>query len=277
MAGSIVACSAATSGGGGAVDCRICGAKAKVVFSHTILAKYPCDYYFCGSCGFLQTQEPHWLDEAYASPIAAADTGLVRRNVELSKTLSSLLFFVVGRHGAYLDVAGGYGMLTRLMRDVGFDYYWSDKYTDNLFARGFEQDAGPASYSAVTAFEVLEHVPEPLHFVSDSLREAGTRTMVFSTTLFDGAPPEPGWWYYAFESGQHVSFFQVRTLAYMASRLGLHLHSHGSLHMLTDRMISPRVFRLLTDRRAQCLSAVPRRLLQARTDTDSLAATRCPS
>jgi len=256
------------------VDCRLCGAEANVAFSHTILAKHPCDYFFCRACGFLQTEEPHWLDEAYASPIAAADTGLVRRNVELSRTLSSLLFFLFGGRGAYLDIGGGYGMLTRLMRDVGFDYYWADAYCDNLFARGFERPTGPASFTAITALEVLEHVPDPLTFLTDAVQESGTRTVVFSTTLFDGEPPARDWWYYAFESGQHISFFQARTLEYMMGRLGLRLYSHGWLHMLTDRAVSPHAFRLLTDRRAQCLAAIPRRLLRSRTDDDSLDVTR---
>ncbi len=40
----------------------------------------------------------------------------------------------------FLDYAGGYGVFTRLMRDIGFDFYWHDPYTQNLFANGFEKD-----------------------------------------------------------------------------------------------------------------------------------------
>ena len=170
--------------------------------------KYECGYYYCGVCRFLQTEEPYWLDEAYSSAIAAADTGLVERNVAISKRLSTILFFLFERREGILHVAGGYGMLTRLMRDIGFDFYWSDKYCENLLVRGFEDWAGASPYTAVTAFEVLEHVPDPLRFVTESTGRSSTRTMVFSSTLFEGAPPRPGtWWYYAFETGQHVSFF----------------------------------------------------------------------
>lgn len=257
------------------MNCRICGASAKAAFSHAVLKKHPCDYYYCEACGFLQTQVPDWLDEAYSNAVAAADTGLVRRNVAVSRTLSIVLFFLFDPHGKYLDVAGGYGMLARLMRDIGFDFYWSDKYCENLLARGFEAPAAATSYAAVTAFEVLEHVPDPLRFVAESLDHASTRTMLFSTSLFEGAPPEPGlWWYYAFETGQHVSFFQVRTLQFMADKLALNLCSSGSFHMLTDRVIHPHAFRLLTHPRARFLSAIPRHVLESKVMTDHLAIIR---
>jgi hypothetical protein len=257
---------------GGVANCRICGAVAEAAFSHTILTKYPCDYYSCGACGFLQTQEPYWLEEAYASAVAAADTGLVRRNIAVSETLSTVLFFLFDRHGRYLDVAGGYGMLARLMRDVGFDFYWSDKYCENLLVRGFEEPAAGSSYTAITAFEVLEHVADPLRFISESMGHANTRTMVFSTALFEGAPPEPGsWYYYAFETGQHVSFFQSRTLRLMADKLALNLYSNGSLHVLTDKAINPYAYRLLAHPRAGFLSVIPRHVMESKTIADHLA------
>lgn len=260
---------------GGAVKCRICGAAARAAFSHTVLKKYPCDYYYCEACGFLQTQEPYWLDEAYSTAVAAADTGLVQRNVAVSQTLSTVLFFLFDRHGKYLDVAGGYGMLARLMRDMGFDFYWSDKYCENLLVRGFEEPAAASSYTAVTAFEVLEHVPDPLRFVAESIENANTHTMLFSTTLFQGAPPEPGlWWYYAFETGQHVSFFQSRTLQFMAEKLALNLYSSGSLHLLTDKAINPYAYRLLARSRARFLSAIPKHVLKSKTVADHLAIIR---
>ena len=160
-----------------------------MAFSHAVLSRYPCDYYYCEACGFLQAQEPYWLEEAYSSAIVAADTGLVRRNVATSKTLSTVLLCFCGRQGTYLDIAGGYGMLARLMRDIGFDFFWSETSCVNLLARGFEEPTARSSYAAVTAFEVLEHVPDPLHFIADALDHANARTMVFSTELFEGAPP----------------------------------------------------------------------------------------
>jgi len=36
---------------------------------------------------------------------------------------------------------------------------------------------------------------------------------IFTTELFEGTPPAPShWWYYSFETGQHIAFFQRRAL-----------------------------------------------------------------
>jgi hypothetical protein len=45
-------------------------------FRHTVLRKYDVQYFQCGGCGFLQTETPYWLDEAYSSAIVTADTGI---------------------------------------------------------------------------------------------------------------------------------------------------------------------------------------------------------
>ena len=227
--------------------CTLCGSERRRVFTATVLGKHDVDYFHCEHCGLLQTQEPYWLDEAYGEAIADADTGLVQRNLATARRLSAVLYFCFERDGTYLDSAGGYGLLTRLMRDIGFDFYWHDEFCANRFARGFEgaRIDGPAT--AVTAFEVLEHVPNPLQFVGDVLRDNESRTLIFSTELFAGPPPDPdAWWYYAREAGQHISFYQRRTLQFLADRLSLTLYSNRSFHILTDRRINATLFDFLT-------------------------------
>lgn len=253
------------------MHCKICNASIKHAFDAHLLGKYHVDYFYCASCGFLQTEEPYWLGEAYSSAIATADTGLVQRNLYLSKILSVLLFFMFDRDGKYLDVAGGYGMLTRLMRDAGFDFYWTDKYCENLLARGFEAAEG-STFTAVTAFEVLEHVPDPLVFISETMSQAKSRTMIFSTELFEGAPPKPeSWWYYALETGQHISFYQRRTLQVIAEKLGLNCCSNGSIHLLTDKKINSARFRMLTNpRNFRLLSLGPKHFMASKTMSDHL-------
>ena len=165
--------------------CRICNSSTRLAFTHKVLSKYDCGFYFCDNCGGLQTENPHWLDEAYASPVASADTGILWRNLYLARVTSVVLFFLFDRHGRFLDAAGGYGIFTRLMRDVGFDYYWTDKYCPNLTARGFEAEVGPGGpYTAVTAFEVMEHLPDPVAFVAELLESTGTDTIIFTTRAF---------------------------------------------------------------------------------------------
>ncbi|MGE2816614.1 class I SAM-dependent methyltransferase [Mycobacterium heidelbergense] len=251
------------------------------MFTHKILGKYDCKYYFCDSCGGLQTEEPYWLDEAYASPVAAADTTMLWRNLYLARAMSVLLFFLFDRGGRYLDAAGGYGVFTRLMRDVGFDYYWTDKYSPNLTAQGFEADAGPgAPYTAVTAFEVMEHLTDPVAFVAELLETTGTDTIVFTTELFAGEPPPTEeWMYYAFATGQHITFYQKRTLELIGQRFGMDFHTSKTrwwwlggmgLHILTRAKINPLAWRLLASPRVtNLLQGVPRRALETRMWTDA--------
>ncbi|MEQ6331734.1 class I SAM-dependent methyltransferase [Pseudomonas chengduensis] len=229
--------------------CPVCDGKMSHVFSARILRKYDAEYELCGCCAYLRVRDPHWLAEAYSSAIADADTGLVTRNVQIANKLSSLLFWVIGERGGgrYLDSAGGYGMLTRLMRDYGFDFYWSDKYCENLLARGFEYSAESGACSAVTSMEVLEHVIDPVGYVEETLNFAQSDTLIFSTELYEGEPPKPeDWWYYSLPTGQHIGFFQRRTLVAIADKLGLNFYSANGIHLLTRRSFSVVLLRVFT-------------------------------
>ncbi len=249
--------------------CPICDSERQEFFRAQILYKYEIKYLFCENCGFLQTEEPYWLDEAYSNAIADSDTGLVARNIHISKKLTCILYFLFGKEGKYLDIAGGYGLLTRLMRDVGFDFYWSDLYCQNIFAKGFEVKSTSKPFSAVTAFEVLEHIYEPINFIKKSLKEAETSTIIFSTELFSGRPPKPNeWWYYSRETGQHISLFQHNTLKFLARKLSLNLYSHLNLHILTNNTFNPLLWKILVSRCSHLLYPYTKKHLNSRTFQD---------
>jgi hypothetical protein len=252
-------------------ECPVCSGKRREVFQAKLLRKYDVHYFLCESCGLIQTEPPYWLNEAYSSAIADADTGLVSRNLEMARKLAGLLYFSFDPNAQYLEVAGGYGLLTRLMRDRGFDFRWHDPYCENIFARGFEWDPlnGTVKGGAVTAFEVLEHVTDPLDFVRKSLAQAKTRTIIFSTLLYEGKPPQPEeWWYYSLESGQHISFFRKATLNILADKLGLRLYTHGSLHVLTDSALNESLFRICTSRLSIVVDAYVQMRLKSKAFSD---------
>jgi hypothetical protein len=152
--------------------------------------------------------------------------------------LEPILYSFFGEEGTFLDVAGGYGLLARLLRDIGFDCYTTDKYCQNLFAKGFEPGGGFEA-DALFAFEVLEHVEDPLRFLADAFSMYRCRTLVFSTLTFEGAPPPADWWYYGFGHGQHVTFYQPGTLRALASKLGTtYVPMSGETHLFTDLPLS---------------------------------------
>lgn len=231
--------------------CPICSNAMRHCFSAKVLLKYEAHYEVCDECGYLRARDPHWLNEAYSSPIAAADTGLVMRNFALASKLAGVLYWVFGErgNGLYLDAAGGYGLLTRLMRDFGFDFRWSDKYCINLMSSGFEYKAGLGLCSAVTAIEVFEHLTDPAAFIQETLALSGARTLIFTTELYAGDPPAPeAWWYYTFATGQHIGFFQRRTLAKLGERFGLQFSSANGIHVLAEQRIDEALLRFASGR-----------------------------
>ncbi|MBI4633957.1 MAG: class I SAM-dependent methyltransferase [Deltaproteobacteria bacterium] len=238
-------------------------------FTAHVLKRYEVNYYYCPVCGLLQTEEPYWLEEAYSAAISDADTGLVARNISLSRKLSCVLYFLFSEEGKYLDVAGGYGLLTRLMRDFGFNFYWSDKYCKNILAKGFESSKASLPFTAITAFEVLEHIYDPLSFIKESLSESGTRTIIFSSLLYEGIPPRPDeWWYYSFNTGQHISFYQKKTLRYIADGMGLHFHTCSGIHMMTDKTFNSFIFKILSGKFSNALSHIVERNMKSKTFSD---------
>lgn len=213
-----------------------------MLFSATLLGKYEAPYLYCSSCDHVYVDNPLWLDEAYSEAIALEDTDIASRNVFMALRLAAIDYLVLGDRGKgrYVDVAGGYGLLTRLLRDLGFDCCWSDPYARNLFARGFECRPGHGPYLAVSAIEALEHATNPLDFIRENLAAYPSEVFLFSTETFpDGHPPRPNQWgYYAFDTGQHIAFFSRQGLRRLGRHLGMHYYPSGRLHIFSKRPLS---------------------------------------
>lgn len=241
------------------MECRICNHDSESIFSTKVLNKYNVHYYLCSKCGFLQTEEPFWLTEAYTSSINATDTGLMARNIALSKFTAVLLFFLFDRNAKYLDYAGGYGIFTRLMRDIGFDFYWSDAYSQNLVARGFEYKENE-SVQLITSFECFEHFVDPIENLDKML--AISTNILFTTQLLPNAVPLPhDWWYYGLEHGQHISFYSMRTLKHIAAKYDLNLYSDGkSIHLLTQRRVNDLTFWLILKLKKRLYGCISKRM-----------------
>ena len=212
-------------------SCRLCGGPARRLFEKTVLRRYRVDYFYCGACGLTQTAEPHWLDEAYRDAIHTADTGLLARNVHLRAVTAVFLALSGVRDESCLDYAGGWGVFTRLMRDAGFQFHWLDPYAQNLFAQGFEWKVELGRPAACTAFEVLEHLVRPLEEFR-RLAAYGADYLITSTEVPPTSPPSPDWWYIAPETGQHVAFYERRTLERLGRECGYPHSILGPYHQV---------------------------------------------
>lgn len=208
------------------MKCKICEAEADLFFRGEILQKYEIDYYRCPCCEFIQTETPYWLKEAYADAIADSDTGLLCRTIELSDLSERVLFNFYPTSHYYLDYGGGYGLFVRRMRDKGFNFYWDDPYCKNIFAKHFcLADAPVKRFDVVTAFEVFEHLSEPLDEISKMLAKGDS--LIFSTLLAPKTREEfAEWWYRCPATGQHIAFYSTKTLEYIAARFNKKLYSN---------------------------------------------------
>lgn len=219
-------------------SCPVCGSKMSSVFFLTLLGKYKIEYFLCSGCGLLQTEKPYWLDEAYKSAIADIDTGIVNRNIINSKRLEPVLNRLFTKDAKYVDEAGGYGLLTRMLRDKGFDCYSYDKYCENIFAKDFVPAEG-TQYNAVLAFEVFEHIENPGLFIQECFKKYSCKTIIFSTLVYENNIPGKDWWYYAPESGQHISFYTPKALTKLAETAGCKYYRiTKNFHIITNIYLS---------------------------------------
>ena len=227
--------------------CHICGNVSEAFATTLLLSRHQVNYFRCAACRFIQTEPPHWLEEAYSEAIGALDVGVMYRNLRNARVTSAVISLLFPHGSHFLDYAGGYGTLVRLMRDRGFNFYWSDPYAKNLHARGFEHLSGNR-YDLLTAYEVLEHLPEPLNDIAVML-DLADNVLVTTELVPVPAPPPPDWWYYAVTGGQHISFYSTESLQKIASHFHVHLLSQGSYHLLTREPQSSLLFRIATCRK----------------------------
>src|ERR1700740_257975 len=119
------------------VLCRVCSSPAAFIERAMLLRKHETCFFRCGQCGFIQTEDPWWLEEAYSSAIARQDVGICSRNLTNVEVTSAILRILFEPNMRCLDFGGGHGMLVRMMRDRGFQFHWQDRYASNDYARGF--------------------------------------------------------------------------------------------------------------------------------------------
>ncbi|MCK9163022.1 MAG: class I SAM-dependent methyltransferase [Bacteroidales bacterium] len=217
-------------------NCVICNTKLDKIFKTKVLNKYEVEYFLCPCCGLLQTEKPYWINEAYESSINDTDLGLLQRNLSLMKISKKIINYGFNREGKFLDFAAGYGLFVRLMRDYGYDFYWQDLYTENIFAKGFEYNG--EKIDLITTFESFEHFVNPIEEIEKLFKIS--KNILFSTELYPEPIPHPDkWWYYASFHGQHIVFYSKKTFKYIANKYGLYYYTNGkNIHLLTEKKIS---------------------------------------
>jgi 2-polyprenyl-3-methyl-5-hydroxy-6-metoxy-1,4-benzoquinol methylase len=224
--------------------CKICNStQSDYSFTKTILSKHKVEYSRCANCGFLQTESPYWLNEAYSNAIAKLDVGIIYRTLHLYPAVAALIDFLF-KGEKYIDYGGGYGIFTRIMRDNGYDYYNYDPMCENIFSQAFNVNGNDTTrYDLLTAFEVFEHLENPVEDVEKMFQYSDS--ILFTTEL---QPPKniESWWYLVPETGQHISFYTTKSLAELAKRTNSSVYSKGNIHVMSRKQVNGFLFNLIT-------------------------------
>lgn len=225
--------------------CRACGNELTPAVRLPV-RQVPTDLYRCERCGLHEFPAPDWLDAAYTDPIAAIDVGIATRCFYAARVTEALVRAEKLGRRRHLDYGGGYGLLTRHLRDRGIDMYHQDPLAENLFAQTFEGKVDD-DYGAVTLIEVFEHLSDPLELLETLSRRA--ELIIISTVLVpDTAENIADWWYLIPDLGQHITFYTPAALSEMADHVGMNVVTNGlNLHVFSRRPLGSTARRVVKD------------------------------
>lgn len=231
--------------------CAICEGVCNFLFVMKVRGEMDANVFECSECRFTFVKDPTWLDSSFSDQLNALDIGSVDRCLVFADFLEVFIKLIGNKSGRFLDWGGGYGLLTRLMRDRGLDFWNYDPYVQPLFV-------GPAIateneiFDLVTMSEVALHITNPVA-VFEKILET-TDCILFSAVVAPNRIPVD-WWYLMPDTGQHVAIYHNETLKALANQLGVNLTSDGRLfHVLHRKKLSPSA-RLLVKSRVLIFTA----------------------
>jgi hypothetical protein len=111
----------------------------------------------------------------------------------------------------------------------------------NIFSGYFslyDLDQETKKIELVTTFEFFEHVSDPGLYCEKIFDFSDT--ILFTTEIApDHISSVEDWWYFVPETGQHITFYTLKSLEYLAHRRDANFYTDGSqIHIITRKKIS---------------------------------------
>ena len=236
------------------VACEICGASA--LFLDAVDFNKSCeeragkylprtgkmvDYFLCDGCGFcFAPQFRNWTLAEFAEKIYNADYVNVDPEYVSDRPNNNARNFhrVYGHERGrirHLDYGGGSGLLSKALRDNGWD---SQSYDPVVEPEKNIAELG--SFNLITAIEVFEHVPD-INQLVDHLAQlcAPEGTIVFTTVCSDGQIKrgQPLSWWYAAPRNGHISLHSYQSLKLMMAKRAMTCVSKSpTIHMAFHKL-----------------------------------------
>ena len=215
--------------------CTICGGKFRDVLKFKLSIGEVAQLTQCQSCNFLTVKDPAWIDGSFGPELNKFDLGAIDRSLIVADFVEVLSHLVTGMRTSSLDWGGGYGLLTRMCRDRGSNMTNYEPFVRPLFS-------GPAQVyelhycDLILASEVFLHLTEPLTHLTRLLTYADS---VLVTAVVPPHRISTNWWYLMPQTGQHVSFFPIKSLEELASKTNTFLYTDKRFfHLFSRRRLS---------------------------------------
>lgn len=208
------------------------------------LSGNPIYYERCRACGFTFTRHfddygpGDWKRDIYNEEYEQLDPEYDGHRAQRNAHFLRLLFRGHRDSLIGLDYGGGNGHTAQLLRLAGFNFDCHDPFGVSEMT-----SAKYRTYNLVTAFEVLEHVPDPVSTLSSILdcMTTGSAMIIIGTLSSDERIDDRlrlTWWYAAPRNG-HISLYSKRSLAVLAAKFGLHCVSPSAgTHIMSRSPVS---------------------------------------
>lgn len=203
----------------------------------------PIHYSRCTACGFCFAPEiARWELDRFAQLIynedyVQVDPDYLDTRPRANADSLQRMFATRRESIRHLDYGGGNGLLSRLLREDGWDSSSYDPFVDKETAIG-----GLGKFDLVTAYEVFEHVPDPGQLLGNlAALTKPDGIILFSTLVSDGQIGSSGlldWWYAAPRNG-HISLYSRDSLGLLARRYGFQFGSFSEGFHCMWRSIPP--------------------------------------
>jgi hypothetical protein len=228
-------------------NCPICNTSSNGLFHVLVQGKKKVELNSCPHCEFAFYPEQNWINHSFSDELNSLDVGATDRTIIAADYLSVVLKSLKFANGRFLDYGGGYGLLSRIMRDRGFNFENYDPFTKQIFPTSGHASSNPLEqkYDAITLIEVALHFEDP---VKEFKKLLELSDYVLFTAVLTDKKLDSDWWYLSPETGQHVALFSSKTLEEIANKLGVNVTSDGKFFHVFHRKELTKMTRILAKR-----------------------------